>query len=151
MSKSIVIFIDNWIMQSVSLIIKWDVLVWEKKTWEDNYKAVLSFINVITISSLTSSVKYDRPTHKKVKQPSLITPYLAVPDAEGFIKVNAFALINYHGTPCRTLWTAVQIWKCRVRKCISRTRPLNSINCVCFYGRNWRIFFWNKKIRSFEI
>lgn len=127
----------NWIKQSVFLsrIVKWDVAVREKM-WKVNYKAVRSFINVITVSSLTFCVKYDRPTHKKVKQPSLITPYLAVPDAEGFIKVNAFALINYHGTPCRTLSNAVQIWGCRVRKCISR--PLNSINFVCFYVRYWR-------------
>jgi hypothetical protein len=43
-------------------------------------------------------VKYDQLAHKKVQRPSLITPYLTVPDAEGFIKVNAFALINRRHT-----------------------------------------------------
>lgn len=104
---------SNWIMQPISLIVKWDVPIREE--WKINYKAVWSFINVITVPSLISCVKYDRSTHKKVQQPSLITPYLAAPDAEGFIRVNAFALINYQGTPYRTLSTAVQIWECSAK------------------------------------
>lgn len=48
---------------------------------------------------------------KKISHPSLITPYLTVLEAEGFIKLNAFTLINC-GTPCHTLSTTMQIWEC---------------------------------------
>lgn len=105
-----------------------EVYQWEKRMWKINYKAVRSFINVITVSSLTSCVKYDRPTHKKVQQASLITPYLAVPDAEGFIRVNAFALINYQGTPYRTLSTANMGVQCEgAYRAVTRSTALISI------------------------
>lgn len=54
-----------------------------RSMWGVNYKAARSFINVITVSSLTSRVKYVRPVHEE-SMASLITPYLAVPDVGGF-------------------------------------------------------------------